>query len=239
MTGGSTPLTANPFTAATSWWPTISEYSEFSNYATDANGNSNNAGIVYGGDTTDSTITFSGITAVEDSDVTADYAFGYADVTPNGSPSNLGAPVNPYANNASGGDGFDLAWAVDSNGNPVNVGKVYYVRVYTAVLDNGYFGETSTEVCGIFTTYGSNGSAATTDLTIKKSLQTVSVSNMGSKEIAAGTYSVKSSEANVYINGVKVNASSGYNLSVVAGQKYQIITQNGNEEPFITVLIGK
>ena len=44
----------------------------------------------------------------------------------------------PYTSDKTGGDGFDLEWAVDiSTGLPVDVtGKTFHdVRVYSAVLD--------------------------------------------------------------------------------------------------------
>ncbi len=51
--------------------------------------------------------------------------------------------------NASGGEPMDLSWAVDSNGTPVNLSNIRYVRVYTGVAkNNGVFGEISTEICG-------------------------------------------------------------------------------------------
>ena len=39
-------------------------------------------------------ITYQNITLVRDTDTTPDYAFGYADITPNGSA--YGTPANPY-----------------------------------------------------------------------------------------------------------------------------------------------
>jgi hypothetical protein len=62
--------------------------------------------------------------------------------------------------------------------------------------------------------------------------------NGGSKTVAAGTYLIRSSESNVFVNGVKVVASSGYSFSVESGKTYQIITQNGTESPYITVIKG-
>lgn len=68
--------------------------------------------------------------------------------------------TNPYAaapstDAGAGGDGFDLAWAVDANGNPVQLSSVRYVRVYSAVLFSaGVFGETSAEVCGLYVANG-------------------------------------------------------------------------------------
>lgn len=45
--------------------------------------------------------------------------------------------------------GFKLDWAVDDDGNPVDLKKIDFVKVYNAMLqDCGWLGETSTEVCG-------------------------------------------------------------------------------------------
>ena len=70
--------------------------------------------------------------------------FGYAD--------NKGATLhevhNPYTlQMASGGDGFDLDWAVDKDGHYVPLDTVQWVKVYTAMnQDCGWLGENSTEV---------------------------------------------------------------------------------------------
>lgn len=45
--------------------------------------------------------------------------------------------------------GFKLDWAVDSEGNPVNLKQVKYIKVFNGVLQQcGWLGETSTEVAG-------------------------------------------------------------------------------------------
>jgi hypothetical protein len=109
---------------------------------------------------TSSSVTYSGVTLVKDTDTTNDYQFGYADVHINGS--SYGTVVNPYtiANTGTGGDGYDISWAVDANGQPVDLSSIRYVRVYTSAAMNstgtamtvpGIFGETSAEVCGIYT----------------------------------------------------------------------------------------
>lgn len=177
---GTVTLATAKFTPNTAWWPTATgnapEYPEFTNYTTDPDGNAHtdtNVKVEYGGDSTNSTLKFKGVTAVQDSDANAFYAFGYADVTPNGNPGTYGDAVNPYtaySSSKTGGDGFDLEWAVniatgmplsandfyelDSQNQPTSTLKKFrYVRVYSAVLDNYTFGETSTEVCGIFSAY--------------------------------------------------------------------------------------
>lgn len=74
-------------------------------------------------------------------------AFGYADNHPNG---DLTIPQNPYypaeGQKVIKGDGFDLSWAVDKDGNYVDIDTVDFVKVYTAGNENaGWLGEWSTE----------------------------------------------------------------------------------------------
>ncbi|MDE6010767.1 MAG: PKD domain-containing protein [Muribaculaceae bacterium] len=64
--------------------------------------------------------------------VTEPLHWGYADNLPN----------NAYK-------GFSIDWAVDADGNPVNLERIDFVRVHTAILQNlGWIGEESTEICG-------------------------------------------------------------------------------------------
>lgn len=236
--GGNGPKT---FTTATAWWPTVDEYADSVIAAAHQDSNVTVS-------RTANQLTFGGVTAVQDSNATAEYAFGYADVTPNGSPATYGDAVNPYTpytSGKTGGDGFDLAWAVDiSTGRPVNVtGKVFkYVRVYSAVLDNATFGETSTEVCGIFTTAnGGTGSGAATSAVslMTENEEPVTLNQQDVTSVAAGQYFLNSSAEYTYINGVLSSDAAteyGAEISIAAGQKIQIITQNGTESPFITVL---
>ena len=207
------------------------------------------------------TLTFTGITAIADSDTTADYAFGYADVTPNGGPNTYGDAVNPYTpytSDKTGGDGFDLEWAVDiATGLPVDVtGKTFhYVRVYSAVLDFGRFGETSTEICGIFTTANKattsvNRTAAPTSLKIgddeidnladfgmiekdNENYGGVVYYDASSLGLSSSTITVSaSSNANVYINS---NTTGSYektsDVNVV-----RVIVQEGTSAPYIAII---
>lgn len=203
------------------------------------------------------TLAFTGITAIADSDTTADYAFGYADVTPNGSPNTYGDAVNPYTpytSDKTGGDGFDLEWAVDiATGLPVDVtGKTFhYVRVYSAVLDFGRFGETSTEICGIFTT--ANKSTATVGRTAAPTMKygtsesamntPVAAGASGSvlsRPVTAGTYYINatSTAENLYINGSQVTSGAAYSFTVASGETttLRIIAQDGAKQPFIKLV---
>lgn len=94
------------------WFPLTTNFTAFENDPTGGATCDSRVSVNLSGNT----LTFTGVTAIADSDTTADYAFGYADVTPNGSPSEYGEAVNPYTpytSDKTGGDGFDLAWAVD------------------------------------------------------------------------------------------------------------------------------
>lgn len=221
------------------WFPLTTNFTAFENDPTGGATCDSRVSVNLSGNT----LTFTGVTAIADSDTTADYAFGYADVTPNGSPSEYGEAVNPYTpytSDKTGGDGFDLAWAVDiATGEPVNLSgqKVKYVRVYSAVLDFGRFGETSPEITGIFTARGTSGSAATTDLEVWGD-DKITTSNKAAVSVNAGSYTIYSAEDYVFVNGVAVDASGedGYTFDIASGAKVQIITQSGTESPYVTVL---
>ena len=227
------------FTSSTAWWPDTSK------------GYGNTWGSVDGvtWDQTNDIITYTGVSLVKDTDTTNDYQFGYFDVHINGS--DYGTALNPYTiiNTDKGGDGFDLSWAVDSTGKPVNLTHITKVRVYTAaaLTSDGtafttpsIFGETSAEFCGLFKATGTGSGAATTTLKIAKGFASYTLSDTSITEVDAGNWTVTSSAENVYINGVAVTgAASGYTLSVASGQLYQIITQNGTEAPIVAVVKGK
>lgn len=55
---------------------------------------------------------------------------------------------NPYTTSMTrGGDGFDLDWAVDKDGNYVQLDTIHWVKIYTSLnQDGGWLGELSTEV---------------------------------------------------------------------------------------------
>ena len=249
------------FTSGTGWWPLTSEGYLMGQTYTDWNNNTHTAPTPHT-DTnvtvshSDSALTFGGVTAIQDSNTNSDYAFGYADVTPNGSPANYGAPVNPYTpdtGNKTGGDGFDLAWAVDiTTGEPVSVsGKTFhYVRVYSAVLDNATFGETSPEVCGIFTTYGSESGNTTTSV----SQATLTVPGHSNATLSTNPSSIPSytvtSNTNItityelsgnyiFVNGVSGTGTASAVVNVAPGETkiVRVVVQDGTTKlPYIGYL---
>lgn len=77
-------------------------------------------------------------------------AFGYADNHLRGS-APYTVPDNPYTRETenSGGDAFDIRWAVDSAGNYVELDEIHFIKVQSGLLvDGGSLGELSTELTG-------------------------------------------------------------------------------------------
>ena len=217
----------NPFVTNAAWFPTKSGMSH------EATSGINNALTnTYITEYTANTLKFAGITSIPDSDSNADYAFGYADVTPvpsvkDGTPVN---PYTPYTSDKDGGDGFDLAWAVEIGGTtPVKIDNAKYVRIYSAVLYNtGIFGETSPEITGIFrtnsNTVGSGEYTATPSVTIGGNTVTLSKT--------AGEMST-----------VTISKNTATDVVVTAGADHVIymnnVTDTGTATETVTLARGK
>lgn len=214
-------------------------------------------------------ISYDNVTLVKDSDTTDDYLFGYADVRIVGNAKD-GTACNPYAsvptsgsNSIPGGDGFDISWAVDSNGEPVNLTSVKYVRVYTSAALNpsnldimptpGIFGETSTEVCGMFVAQpetaevGTTGYASLVATTGNKSVKSLSkkinVLQLQTVTVPSGTDSVtltlSSTADNFFVADAKIeNGSTAKTVNRADGstQYFRAITQTGTKEASISVI---
>lgn len=268
------------FVTGTAWWPEYTSES-YGNVWSDGHlgdhTDSYTTGDVYWNRSgTAEVITYRGVTRVKDdaelglsgADATNHYRFGYADVRQAGS--NYGTAVNPYDTlpaAAAGGDGFDLAWAVDDAGKPVNMsGKhIRFIRVYSAVLYNaGIFGETSAEVCGLYIASAANSSVGVTDaptsVKFTKSGDTTGYSlpsipsNKGTTPRMsfirnyAGTATQLTitvnavAGANVYVNNEKLTESSsgtytGTISTPSSGEKIRVIIQDGTHEPYLFVII--
>jgi len=60
-------------------------------------------------------------------------------------------PDNPYTSviENSGGDAFDISWAMDESGKYVDLDSIHFIKVHTAVLeDAGWLGQITTEITG-------------------------------------------------------------------------------------------
>ena len=109
-----------------SYWPQWEDKEEITFHGSRLPDNA----INYGGDGSDADNPQYWITYRYASD-----SHGYADAAPNSD--------DTYTT-------FDLDWAVDKNGNPVNLDHADFIRIQTGVLQQcGWTGETSTEVAGL------------------------------------------------------------------------------------------
>lgn len=99
-------------------------------------------------------------------------SFGYADNHVRGSePFNV--PDNPYTPETenSGGDAFDISWAIDHEGNYIVLDEIHFVRVHTSVLDDaGPLGEISTELTGAIDVSPDNSIQGVMDMIVIKDL---------------------------------------------------------------------
>lgn len=242
-----TPTNPNTMPNTKGWWPMYDANTE--NYGTVSGVGTALRGTAAvnkaAWSNSNNTITFYGVTLVEDEDNASEYTFGYADVHGNGT---YGVASNPYAagQNTAVGDGFDISWAVDTDGTPVALSEVKYVRVYTSagikytnnspyIFVHDAFNETSTEVCGLFVASG-EGSAITTDVTSASlSVTGVSSPTLASTITAANTFNVEA-EADITVsftstgNYVFVNGESG------TGSTSLLLTLEDGEEQIIRVI---
>ena len=77
-------------------------------------------------------------------------AFGYADNQLRGT-APYAIPDNPYTRELenSGGDAFDIGWAVNPDGTYVELDRIHFIKVQTGIqADGGLLGELSTELTG-------------------------------------------------------------------------------------------
>lgn len=111
-------------------------------------------------------------------------SFGYADnqargVAPYTVPDN---PYTPEVEN-SGGDAFDISWAVDDSGQYVDLNQIDFIKVQNAVLANaGWLGEVSTEITGAVDVEPNNTITGIDELIVLKELPDT---------IATGTFQVE------------------------------------------------
>lgn len=187
------------------------------------------------------------------SSFSATTSFGYADYYKNGT---IGADVNPYVENPTASNGFDLAWAVDSKGNPVDVSnkKFHYVKVATASnIWAGSFGEKSTEVSYVVRTAAQAQSVGTTaapesitlaegddsrTVSLKEGQQIYTI-GAGDRKKVTLTLNGTAEDDNIYINNQRVKsgeASSEFTVPETGEKLVRVIVQNGEKAPQINLL---
>jgi hypothetical protein len=169
--------------------------------------------------------------------------FGYADVGVTGS-SNIAA--NPYAGLASPGytgrmDAFDLKWAVDSNGQPVDLSsaEIRYVKVQTASnITSGAIGEKSTEIHMIRTAAPADASVGRTAAPTAITVDNKPVAGPADNGVTNGVpvsgafmVNVETSAGNVYVNSIR--GGSATFTSMPNHRMLRVIVQDGQREPWI------
>ena len=166
-------------------------------------------------------------------------SFGYVDAL-NWKMSDL--PVNPYVENPqqNAKDGqFDISWAVDSDGMPVHLDWIKYVKVQTATfIDGGIFGEKSTEINGVNLAADEEFTNDTADVEITVNGQKVEFdSNNFAKLDNLGkgvNIKVKAENSNVYINNERTNTKIF--AEVPSKGLVRVIVQTGDGEAQIFML---
>ena len=174
--------------------------------------------------------------------------FGYVDVMQNGTNNPYGYN-DDYTNESSG---FDLAWAVDGNGNPVNVsGKSFhYVKVVTASnIVAGAANEKSTEVLKVYRATSAGASVgqtpAPTAITFSGNGITYSITPEEGKQIYelvlpmnAPTIQVEGGAQNIYVNDQRIASDTASKAIAITKDNtlVRVIVQSGDMEPTIYLL---
>lgn len=113
-------------------------------------------------------------------------AFGYADNHPRGDPPYT-TPDNPYTPGVenSGGDAFDISWAIDTQGNYVDLDKVHFIKVQNATHHLvGSLAELSAEITGAVDIPPDPGLTGNTNLIVIRDLPDTLYGNSLSPETA-------------------------------------------------------
>ena len=174
--------------------------------------------------------------------------FGYVDVMQNGTNNPYGYN-DDYTNESSG---FDLAWAVDGNGNPVDVsGKSFhYVKVVTASnIVAGAANEKSTEVLKVYRATSTGASVgqtpAPTAITFSGNGITYSITPEEGKQIYelvlpmnAPTIQVEGGAQNIYVNDQRIASDTASKAIAITRDNtlVRVIVQSGDMEPTIYLL---
>lgn len=200
---------------------------------------------------TNDSVSFSG-TKIANS---ANPTFGYADNHAAGDYSNSpeanpkgNTAANPYIENhysVYNADGFDIAWAVDSDGNPVELDSISYIKVYNPILyAGGLTGEKSPEILRVLRaepqSVAVGVTSALTALTINgKRVELIDnkfIYDIDAEESSTFIFSPdhENSNANIYVSNLRVTPGET-SKPIVAVNKLRLIVQEDNKEPLIYI----
>lgn len=175
-------------------------------------------------------------------------SFGYVDATPNGE-------ENPYLANddlSLKSSGFDLAWAVDANGIPVNVNGMsfHYVKVVTAAnVMAGAFNEKSTEIAKIYRATSTGAAVgktpAPTAITFSDGTTNYTLTPVAGQQTYELTLPMKSvsisvagGAENIYVNDQRIASDAAAKAIDITKDNtlVRVIVQSGDMEPTIYLL---
>ena len=171
----------------------------------------------------------------------ASTSFGYVDCGEMG----YGTHVdNPYSQTPRRVDGFDLQWAVDENGFPVNVSQMafHYVKIQTAShIVNGAIGEKSTEVSYMFVPQPEEKAVGKSEMPASitvdgKKLELKEGQTVYEAEVSGG-FNVEVEaplNANVYINSNYARLVPF--VKIPKHKLVRVIVQEGRKEPCILLI---
>ena len=155
-------------------------------------------------------------------------SFGYADNQVRGSGLDnidlLILPDNPYTREMenSGGDAFDIGWAVDSKGDYVELDRIHFLKVHTGVMADGkWLGEISTEITGAVVVATDTSVSGATDMVVVKDLPKVIDTNKYQLE-AFAFQSGRLSPAE------EINWASNQTWATVSEDHVLTVTQSGD-----------
>jgi bacterial Ig-like domain (group 2)./bacterial Ig-like domain (group 3) len=175
-------------------------------------------------------------------------SFGYVDATPNGE-------ENPYLANddlSLKSSGFDLAWAVDGNGIPVNVNGMsfHYVKVVTAAnVMAGAFYEKSTEIAKVYRATSTGASVgqtpAPTAITFSDGTTNYTLTPVAGQQtyeltlpMKSASISVAGGAENIYVNDQRIASDAATKAIDITKDNtlVRVIVQSGDMEPTIYLL---
>ncbi|MBO5371516.1 MAG: Ig-like domain-containing protein [Lachnospiraceae bacterium] len=172
-------------------------------------------------------------------------AFGYVDV--NTFAAADGTAGNPYTGeHLKIGDGYDLDWAVDANGMPVDLDEISYIKISTASnIYAGMLGEKSPEVKTVCrTTNQADESVGTTAAPASIKINGADIRKKeGAENIFTASYTAQEAleiivdvpeDTNVYVNdiyGTTVNFETAPEKKLL-----RVIVQSGEQAPYIALI---
>ncbi len=175
------------------------------------------------------------------------FPFGYADSHAEAAGQG-NAAANPYIKEHSvtyNSDGFDLSWAVDSNGDPVALEQISYVKIYNPLLThNSSTGEASPEIQTVMSAklaadpVGKSSGLQSLqvngkEITLKDGQTSYTVDCTGDSLLTILPTAVNPN-ANIYVSDTYVSSGNSCTLPMVP--KTRIIVQEEDKEPVIYIL---